>query len=1144
MAFGEPTVRHRLPGRSRWLIESWLPSEMGLSRASVRHCRCPGCGNLEEQLLWDVIDGDERPDLINELSQGGPALARCGSCGADFWRDDCFLVIDLSPQAPLILACSEEVLRDEAREALFESMLGEAFEAAKAQRRHVPAPALTVPFAVVAMAVGRNLEDDLANRERAISEVDLPEWYGMFLDDIETTREARRLNEANPLLLGITSQEALERVVADFPEILTDASLAFFGELLEGAQEGEPRHIAEMRLRFVEDLQRAGPQKAWEAHQERLRALARDRISPAVAQMWEAMKAAEGLGDWPAAILAGRELQEYVPSAEDPFVISVCARLGAALYRHYERDGDNADLDEAIQLFERGLELLPEEPDEELKRLATELNMNAGTAWAANRRGDPEENLRRAIVLMQNADSTLSRRDSPDEWAMLMTNLGHAFLELARYAAAASETDRDELVAEAIASFETALLHRSFERDPGDWAYTQVNLGVAFERSSGHRDLARAIEHHQLGARGFEAAGMNALTAHALHNAASATRLLAATSVETDGQRQNLLEEAFELVEGALEVDRPVVETGRSFKVRGDVLVDMGDLSAAAESYGEAAALLTPDLAPEDSREAATRCAELQTELENWTEAAGAWETAAEAGLVGFNDRESRRGRFTEIRATQNLSRWAAYAMVKVGKPDRAVELLELGRGRELAAWLGREDPDLRLLGRLAPALHDEYVALIRQLSSSELSGGVSHDTAPLARRLKEVRADIRRLPNLENFGLTKVVDEIAQSLSDNDALVYPITTPKGSCIVLLQGGNSPGIHVIDLPDLTSMGILRSLGNDQDPTSFLFAQEDAADVGPGLAAVSAHLGPALVEPLDALATSLCLSRLCLVPVGLLARVPLHALEWEDEGRRKALLDGFEVVVAPSALARATCLRRSRERPLEGRSLVVGNPLPHPLPLPGAAREAAIVASMLSVDDEDFLLETTATREAVLQRLPGASLVHFACHGEASTSPEDLQSGLSLANDERISIPQLLELEDFSPRLVVASACETGLTRGYAEVDEVLSLSTGLIGAGAAGVIASFWAVNDYATSLLMSRFYEYLPTSEPSDALRKAQLWLRDLRADEERDYVDSRAGLQALRARESENLTRSSVDREFRFRSPVHWGAFAYFGA
>jgi CHAT domain-containing protein len=106
-----------------------------------------------------------------------------------------------------------------------------------------------------------------------------------------------------------------------------------------------------------------------------------------------------------------------------------------------------------------------------------------------------------------------------------------------------------------------------------------------------------------------------------------------------------------------------------------------------------------------------------------------------------------------------------------------------------------------------------------------------------------------------------------------------------------------------------------------------------------------------------------------------------------------------------------------------------------------------------------------------------------------------------------------------------------------------------VAAGAAGVIASLWAVDDYASALLMSHFYELISNEEtdvqasPAAALRDAQLWLRDLTADAETDYLSERPLLRAHREESAaRGRRRGGTDRPY---SDVSlWAPFTFTGA
>lgn len=109
----------------------------------------------------------------------------------------------------------------------------------------------------------------------------------------------------------------------------------------------------------------------------------------------------------------------------------------------------------------------------------------------------------------------------------------------------------------------------------------------------------------------------------------------------------------------------------------------------------------------------------------------------------------------------------------------------------------------------------------------------------------------------------------------------------------------------------------------------------------------------------------------------------------------------------------------------------------------------------------------------------------------STSP--WPAGSCSCGDEPLTLRDLLRGSPLDARLAVLSACETAVP-GVDLPDEVVSLPTGLLQAGAAGVVGSLWAVSDLSTMVLMARFYALWRSDglDPPEALRRAQQWVRD----------------------------------------------------
>jgi CHAT domain-containing protein len=166
--------------------------------------------------------------------------------------------------------------------------------------------------------------------------------------------------------------------------------------------------------------------------------------------------------------------------------------------------------------------------------------------------------------------------------------------------------------------------------------------------------------------------------------------------------------------------------------------------------------------------------------------------------------------------------------------------------------------------------------------------------------------------------------------------------------------------------------------------------------------------------------------------------------------------------------------------------------------------------------------------------------------------DPIQSGLELAQKERLTVADaMVRLDLGTARLIVLSACETGLSDVRQSPDEFLGLPAGFLQAGAPAVVSTLWRVDDLSTMLLMERFYctHLRDGRTPASALRAAQRWLRDATA-KELDLAER--WKQIYRTTAVPRLKNVAFHRmryhshhpqERPFDHPYHWAAFTLAG-
>lgn len=439
------------------------------------------------------------------------------------------------------------------------------------------------------------------------------------------------------------------------------------------------------------------------------------------------------------------------------------------------------------------------------------------------------------------------------------------------------------------------------------------------------------------------------------------------------------------------------------------------------------------------------------------------------------------------LREVQTWPAMHAYALVQQGRPVEAVMALERGR-----TWLLREALGLRL------------------------------------------RSGQRRF-NTEPFSETSfswaAIHQIAQQLGP---LVYLLATFQGGFGIIVHPGEEAPVPVA-LPRLTQEALERHLDRWQVGLQAA-SQGQWAEAQATLEALLAWLQEAL-QPLLDFPLLQGQPGLTLIPVGLLNRLPFHAVARSD-----GVPWGFHTRLRYAISAHLLYYAQNLPRPTPPWFfLFVGNPTGD---LPLAQAEVLALAALHSRNAR-MLIGPQATRERVLQALGEIAGFHFAGHADVS------RAGVRLyLTDGPLTWAELGRRETRGA-LAVLSGCETARTDPRFP-EENLGLPAAFHLLGFPTVVASLWLADDWATALLMYRFYQQLETGHTADIVQALQQAQRELAQSTWQDIHGFLISLRrqgkglslvhALRPRVEQALARGEGTLR-PLAHPLYWAGFAVWG-
>ena len=809
----------------------------------------------------------------------------------------------------------------------------------------------------------------------------------------------------------------------------------------------------------------------------------------------------------------------------------------------------NADLGQALIDVSQGI--LSQNDDPEVPEMIAGLTENICNYLQQFPLGNPRGKLVSAIAGYHYVLSL--RTNNPEKTAQTQNNLGSAYSDLAPFSA-----NPKQEIENAIACYRAALIVRTEAKLPQAYAMTQNNLGNAYS------DLAP----------------FSANPKQEIENAIACYR--AALIVYTEAE----LPQDFAMTQNNL---------GNAYSRLAPFSANpKQEIENAIACYRAALIVRTPELRSAD-------CLQTGRNLGNLGFKEGLWKIAIEGYEKAIAAVETTRSWATNddrraeiLREAMEVYSNAIQSYINLSQYDKAIALTERSRSRHLVELMASNDAYAK--GDIPPEVLNylqQYEALERRLAAERQR----------QKRDSENKSTSELSPLLA-VGLPKAADIYKRTLQT----VTELSAEKDRIWLKIRALDQvlAGTLEVQPPDFAAM---QALLKDQPKTAIVsfYSTNDNTHIfvlrttgvtihtceKQGYSSLQVYLREQWLKPyaarspqwqenmeanlteisqrleLDKLITEHLtdITELIIIPHIYLHLIPFAALPITPISKsEKYLSDRFLLRILPSCQILAFCQARD---PIAIATYTTIENATDDLVMAGF--ECEQIAKICDIpNDRRIQGSRNANRKNVsaklLDKTNPTHLLH-ASHHAGSNLDYPLESALQLANQETITLGQLLspawrmkELEE-----VFLSCCETNLTNPNTN-DDILTIGTGFLCAGARGVISTLWSVNAFATALFCIFYYEERKGNEAKKggdrptAIYNAQKRLREFKGAELgidqptgiaiEDYLKQQ--LETLVEKSSENkkeqdqlseLIENSLSaltsQPFPFASPFYWSGF-----
>ena len=750
---------------------------------------------------------------------------------------------------------------------------------------------------------------------------------------------------------------------------------------------------------------------------------------------------------------------------------------------------------------------------------------NLGNAYRERIKGDKAENIEAAIEAYCESLKVYTRSDFPYEWARSKNNLGNAYRERIK-------GDKAENIEAAIEAFLQSLQIYTQNTFPQDRANTQNNIGATYAhriKGDESENIEQAIEYLQRSLRVYTQSDFP------YEWARTKNCIGAVYSEKSKGDKAENIEQAIYAYGQALQVytqwafpqDWAMTQNnlGAAYckRIKGD---KAENIEIAIAAFSQALQVWSPTKNPMNCLMAGRNLGNLGFENGNWQLAIEGYEMAIAAVEQSRNwaTREERR---QEILA-ESLDVYVnmVQACINLGQLDKAIEYVERSRSQRLIDLMASKD--LYQGGEISPQVHrklQEYEALQQQINQERIPHqpdnnramqetdrsylgraalkASSENIAQLEAQKQQVWEELRKL----DFELASEIQVSPPNLaamqqliaSPTAAIVSFYSTNDDTHIFILRQHQTPQLYTCTGQGWKTLQLwinenwiqLYASSCDQNKSTQEREQLRKQWINQ-MSGFLAELAQRL--QLDDLISQHLgdIEELILVPHLYLHQIPFAALPINQLG--EYLSDKFILRTVPSCQVLEFCHRR----PPIAASISYGTVEDATEDLPCAAFECEQIVRMYGIPENQRLKgRQGATVENYRQLAKQVHVLHSSHHAQ-SRLDNPLESHLQLGNG-KITLGELMSPGWRLPDLeeVFLSCCETGF--GVTQItDDIITIATGFLCAGARSVIGTLWSVNDIATAMFCIFYYQQRQQGKSRpEALGEAQVRLRNLTGEE-----------------------------------------------